>query len=91
MNLSSLFASILILMYGRAVHQRQDNRSTKQVGIKRQRLSSHGGDDYSAENMLHKHNMFEELDLPSKGSNLIHFASNLTSSGNKFLLKCIIC
>ncbi|KAM3377187.1 B3 domain-containing protein like [Capsicum galapagoense] len=49
------------------VHQRQDNRSTKQVGIKRQRLSSQAGDDYSAENMLHKHNMFEELDLPSKG------------------------
>ncbi|MCD7455886.1 hypothetical protein HAX54_029988 [Datura stramonium] len=53
------------------VHQRQDNRSMKQVGIKRQRLSSQEGDDYSAENLLHRHshprNMLKELDLPSKG------------------------
>ncbi|KAK4740012.1 hypothetical protein R3W88_003709 [Solanum pinnatisectum] len=53
------------------VHQRQHNISMKQVGIKRQRLSSQEGDDYSTENMLHKHshsrNMFKNLDLPSKG------------------------
>lgn len=53
------------------VHQRQDNRSMKQVGIKRQKLSSQEGDYNSAENMLHKHshpmNMFKELILPSKG------------------------
>lgn len=53
------------------VHQRQHSISMKQVGIKRQRLSSQEGDDYSTENMLHKHshstNMFKNLDLPSKG------------------------
>ncbi|TMX03124.1 hypothetical protein EJD97_018119 [Solanum chilense] len=53
------------------VHQMQHNISMKQVGIKRRRLSSQEGDDYSTENMLHKHshstNMFKNLDLPSKG------------------------
>lgn len=54
------------------VHQMQDNRSMKQVGIKRQRPSSQEGDDYSSENMSHKHshprNTFKELELlPSKG------------------------
>ncbi|OIS96352.1 b3 domain-containing protein [Nicotiana attenuata] len=61
-----------------AVHQMQDNRSTKQAGIKRQRFSSQRDeDDYSAEeNMLHKHshprNMFKDLDLPSKAAGLAY-------------------
>ncbi|XP_070040891.1 B3 domain-containing protein At5g42700-like isoform X4 [Nicotiana tomentosiformis] len=60
------------------VHQMQDNRSTKQAGIKRQRFSSQREeDDYSAEeNMLHKHShpriTFKDLDLPSKAAGLTY-------------------